>query len=389
MKKIICICLLMFSFCSLSADEKLSFKTHEKLLKCHKFLETKDYTRAFKVLEEIEFSKLKDFDKFYVLQMKGNISLRKNNYEKALGYFEQMVALNIDKEKTNLNTIYNIAQISMQLKKYDKAILNMKEWISRSDKSKYNAYIFISQAYQVQQKLKNANTYLVKAIEISKEFPEKLYKLLFFNYYQLKEHKNTMTTIKILVKNRPNNKDYWLYLASMYSSKNQNKTAATTLEQAHRLKLLNEKEIVNLAKHLLLAKAPQKASKILTESMSKKQIKRDTKNLRLLYDTYFLSKEYLKAISVLKQLHKKTNNSRYSLDKARLYHLINKNNEAVKAYEIALSDKKLKNTPNALMELAYLFYEQSNYQKAKVYLQKASKFKKTNKQALSFLKQLP
>jgi len=41
------------------------------------------------------------------------------------------------------------------------------------------------------------------------------------------------------------------------------------------------------------------------------------------------------------------------------------------------------------MELAYLFYEQSNYQKAKVYLQKASKFKKTNKQALSFLKQLP
>lgn len=390
MMKVLVLFLSLFIFAN--AHVKLSQSAYKKLTKIQKLVEQKKYDDALKIIDETIKKEPVKSDLAYMLQSRGFIYISQNKYEKAIKAFEKMNSLKVMNEQNYLSTIYNLAQLNMGIKKYDQTIKYLNIWLKKTKKIKPEAYIMIGQSYSLMEKLKPSAKYLNKAIALQKkekkDVPSSWYELLFSNYYQLKNYKKSIDILNILVKKEPKKKKYWIYLSQIYSLEKQGQKGLSVFEQAYNLKLLNEKDIIQFVGFMFQNRLYFKGAKVLESHITNKSVTKSEKNLKLLFDAYFISKEYDNSLVVLDDLIKKTKDAKYHLQKARIYNMIHDSKKAIKSYEMALKDKKLKEYSKANLELSYLYHESGMIEKCKECLIKAKKDKKTQKLAISFLKQL-
>lgn len=382
----------MLLFVSAAASVQLSQKVYKKLTEVQKLTDEKKYNEALTLIQNSIKKDMRKGDLAYLLQSKGFIYISQNKYKKAIKAFEEMNSLNVMGEQNYLSTIYNLAQLNMGVKNYKQTIKYLNSWLSKTKQVKPEAYLMLGQSYSLLEKPKKAIKVLEQAVlsqkKLKKEVPANWYELLFSNYYMIKDYKGAIRTLEVLVKLKPKKKDYWIYLSQIYSLEGDSKKALSIFEQAYNLNILKSKDIIHFSKFLFQNKLYYKGAKLLDTHIVKKDIKDNEKNLKLLFDMYFSAKEYMDAIKALDRLTNKTQNSKYYLQKARMYHMINDSKNAIKSYEIALKDKKLKEYHQANLELSYLYHENGFLQKCKNCLLKAKDNKRLYKVAATFLKQV-
>ncbi len=390
MKKIF---LSLFIFVSiLDASVKLSKSTYSTLMKVQELTGEKKYTEALKIVDENLAKDLSKAGKAYFLQTKGFILTSQNRYKKAIEAFKQMNQLEVMDEATYIRTLYNLAQLEASVKEYQKSINYLNEYLQKNKKQNGDAYILLSQNYLLLEKTKQAIPYIKQAIQIKKqnkkEVPASWYDLLFSSYYKIKDYKNAIDCLEIMVRLKPMKKEYWQYLYQLHTLEGNLKKGLNTFEQAYNLKLLKGKDILEFARFLAADKLYFKSAKLLERHLNRKEIKENEKNLNLLYTLYYSAKEYKHSLKALDRLVSISNKSEHYLKKARMHNMLHQYHKAVKAYKIALKDKKLKNYPTAVMELAYLYYELEDHSKCKKCLNIAKKYKQTRKKAAEFLEHI-
>lgn len=390
MLKVLLVSLVLFL--SAHANVKLSQNIYKKITNIQKLTSEKKYDEALALIKSSIKKDMKKGDLAYLLQSRGFIYISQNKYKKAIESFEKMNSLNVMGEQNYLSTIYNLAQLNMGVKNYKQTIKYLNKWLSKTKVVKAEAYVMLGQSYSLLEKPRKSIVALEKAVatqkKLNKKVPENWYELLFSNYYLVKDYKGAIDTLEILVKLSPKKKDYWIYLSQIHSLEGDSKKALSIFEQAYNLNILKSKDILHFTKFLFQNKLYYKSAKLLDTHITNKDIEKNEKNLKLLFDTYFSAKEYNDALQALDKLAVKTKKSKYHLQKARVYHMINDTKNAIKSYEKALKDKKLKEYHQANLELSYLYHEQGLMDKCKNCLLKAKKDKRLYKVAASFLQQV-
>jgi len=376
----------------LHANVQLSSNTYKKLSTIQKLNEKKQYTKALNTIEKLLKKKLSKADRAYILQSQAFIYLSKENYKKAIVSFKKMNALKVMSKEIYLNSIYNIAQLNVSLKEYKEAIKYLNIWISKTPLVKPQVYILLAQSYtltnQIKKAINSAKQAVSKQLTLKREVPISWYELLFTNYFTIKDYKQSIQTLQILINIKPLKKDYWLYLSQIYTINKQQQKGINIFEQAYNLNILNNKDIIQFTNFLLQNKLYYKGAKILSEHIKDKTIQANEKNLHLLFSAYFNAKEYSSSLKLLEKLINLTHKDKYILEKARILNMMHKSKKAIKTYELLLKNTKFKEYPLANLEASYLYYENEQIAKCKVCLQKAKKYKITKKLANDFLQQL-
>jgi len=390
MKKVFLTLLFLYSF--MHGDAKLSKATYNNLMQIQKLTTNKQYKQALKLVNDNLAKDIHKGDKAYLLQSKGFIYTSLNKYKKAMKAFEEMIKLNVMGEEVYLRTIYNLAQLASSFQEYKKSISYLKEYIQKNKIQNSNAHVLLGQNYIMLEKFQQSIPYLKKAIEIKQIKKQKVpigwYSLLFSSYYKIKDYDNGIKCLDIMVRLKPTKKEYWEYLYQLHTLKKNFKKGLNVFEQAYNLKLLEGKDILRFVGFLATNKLYFKSAKLLDKHIKTKDIKANEKNLTLLYSLYYSAKEYQKSLKALDKLVKVSKKSKHYLEKARLHNIIHEDKKAIKAYEIALKDKKLKGYPMVIMELAYLYYELENKHKCEQCLNIAKQYKQTKEKALKFLKHM-
>jgi len=376
----------------LFAGAQLSPSAFKNLKKIQELNKDKQYNTALKMIKKALSGDLKKADRAYYLQSQGYIYISKNKHKLALKSFEQMNKLKVMGPEITQNIMYTMGQLYLSLKEYQKSINMIDRWIKEVKKVRPEAYVFQSQAYTLLKKYNQAIAKANKAIalqkKLKKEVPASWYEILFSNYYQVKNYKKAISVLHVLIELKPKKKDYWVYISQLYSLNKQPLKGVSLFEQAYNLNVLKDKDLVQFGQFLLQNEIYFKGATLLDKHLKKKDIEYNKDNLKLIVDGFFNAKEYQKVLKTLDKLISLTKNHKYILQKARILSMIHNYPDAIKYYQRALKDKKIKDYYPAHLELSYLYYETKNIDKCKRALKVALKDKKTKKNAKSFLEQI-
>ncbi len=123
---------------------------------------------------------------------------------------------------------------------------------------------------------------------------------------------------------------------------------------AYQYELLNEQEIVDLARMYLYMEIPLKSAKLLEKELAIGNVSENQKNLILLADSWLLSKENEKAKSLFREIVQSFNDNKTRLRLGRLYIEYEQWQEAasILTADIKTDDKSLLANINLLLGIA-------------------------------------
>jgi len=139
---------------------------------------------------------------------------------------------------------------------------------------------------------------------------ENWWQLLNFLYYEQENVPKTIETLQILVRDFPK-RDYWIRLSGMYGQEGQEANQLHTLQAAYAGDYLEkETDFTNRAGLLMQEEVPYKAAKVMEHGLEEEIIERSSKNLRSLGQAWQMAQEVDKAIPVLEEAAKLSDEGR-------------------------------------------------------------------------------
>jgi len=147
-------------------------------------------------------------------------------------------------------------------------------------------------------------------------------------------------------------------------------------------------EIKNLYSVYMMLELPLKAGNLIQDSIDKKKIPADEKNLESLADAWINARESVKAETTLKKLASMSEKGDYYFKLGGMYGDEEKWKDSKEMLEKALEKGNLSKPGEVWMRLAVAHYGLKNNQGAIAALQKAVTFDETRKQAGDWLRHL-
>jgi predicted Zn-dependent protease len=312
-------------------------------------------------------------------------------------------------ENTTLTLVYYLAQLYFQkglnektgpdvASYYDKAEHYMARWLKMTKKPTLDGYVFyasllynraiLDQNHPDKEKLKQAMAAADDGLMLSTRPKDNLYLLKLACEQQLEHYQNAIDIMELLVKLKPESKNYWGQLLPLYVSTSQDVRAILTYERAQALGQLNApKDNYNLVGLYFNLGQFDHAAKLLDKGLHDGTIEGDQKNWELLSACYQQLDRDLKAIDVLKEAAKRFPTAaqlEYLI--GQNYYSLGKNVDAMNHLKIC-ADKGGGSKPSqTYMFLAYVSFELQKYDIAMDAATKAENYPESKEKALSMKK---
>ncbi len=330
----------------------------------------------------------REIDKAYLYYTAGMFYLDEPVYSKVSKYLLKSYQLNALPEKNVLYILQTLAGVSMQSESWAKAIKYYKLYIKQATKPDKNIYLSLGTAYFYKKEYQNTIRILNKAKSLFGN-KKSIYLMLFSSYYELKQLKNATKILEKMVRIWSDEKRYWMQLSSIYIERKRYSQALAILQIAKVKKYLTKENEILQYTYLLNEKGmPNKAAKTLKKAMKQGVVKKSLKNYELLATLFQEAKERNKAIEALIKASNFSKNGKNDLYIAQLYFEQENQFKNVIKYAKKALKKGVKQKGSANMLIAVAYSESSQIEKAKVYLNRAVKYKKTKKSAQQWLNSL-
>lgn len=214
------------------------------------------------------------------------------------------------------------------------------------------------------------------------------YELLLAGYYETKMFQKSADLLELIIKKHPEKANFWLHLADIYQSMEQDHKALAIYELAYARNLLKQNGIRQLVNNYLYLQMPYKAAILLEKEMAIGGIKKNKELLTTLVDSWLLAQDADKAKSVLKEIDKRFNDEASRLRLGQLYIKSEEWNKAINVLEknIGSIDKILGSRSNLLLGIAQ--YHAENFSLATHAFTNALADKSTKEQAQWWLQYL-
>ena len=340
-----------------------------------------DIPGALVILLDIDANK--DYDKAYVARFIAVMYATVGDEEaKAIQYLKMAVEPDILNEGDHGAAIKLLADLQMQTKAYEEALVNYKAWMDFTGESDGNTWTKISQAHYA---LKQLNEMIVPADNAIAAYGDKQnknpYILKITSFYENKKYKEAVKTLETVIQVFPEDKTWWTQLGMFYLLVEDYEKGLQTLDLAYKQGFLVKKsEIKTLASLYSQNIVPYKAAILLEKHIDSGLVPRDDKNLSSLANAWHAAQNIDKAASYYGELAKMTNLAKHYSKQGMLL----KQDEQFKPAIIALT-KAIKlgvdNEGRLQMSIAESHFYLEQYKQAYKAISIAMKDPKTRKSA--------
>jgi len=353
----------------------------KKVAKAFEAYSADDIPGALAILLDIDASK--KYDKAYVSRFIAIMYAQMGNEEaKAIQYLKAAVEPDILNEGDQDQSLKLLADLQMQTKSYEEALVNYKAWMDFTGKSDGDTWTKIANAHYA---LKQLDKMIVPANNAIAAYGDKQnknpYILKVTSYYESKKFKDAVKTLETVIQIFPEDKTWWTQLGMFYLLIEDYKKGLATLDLAYKQGFLDkESEIKTLASLYSQNQVPYKAAVLLEKYIDSGLVKRDDKNLSSLANAWHASQHIDKAAKYYGELAKMTNSAKHYSKQGMLL----KQDEQFKAAIVALNkalDLGAKNKGRLQMSIAESHFYLEEYKQAYKAINLAMKDPKTKKSA--------
>ncbi len=304
----------------------MSEATYKKLSEAQEAIDAKDYATAEQVLNEMlgRRSRLNGNEIGQVQNMLGFVHFSQENYDAAIRAYKEVLAQGENvPEGLEVQTLYTIAQLSFVAENYQDALDYMETWIQKADNPGADPHIFMGQVYYQMENYPAATRQIETGIQIARErgaeVKEQWWALLNFLYFEQENWDKVLETLEILVRDFPK-REYWIRLAGIHAQEGHDKESLWTYEAADVAGFLTQQsDLTNYAGLLMQAEVPWRAAKVLERGFEEEIIERNDTTLLSLGQAWQLAQEVDKAIPVLEEAARLSDEGKISERLAQLY----------------------------------------------------------------------
>lgn len=276
------------------------------------------------------------YERSAVVRLSAGINVKSGDYKAAIGDLEE--ALPTFSGENKLETIYNIAQLYLQLEDNGNAVKKLEQWIAAGAKPNKSQNMQMATLYQ---QLGN-NPKAIQFLEaMLRQDPNPTKQVIDFAVYLYNEtgQKTKLASFLMnkVIPSFPAEKKYYEVMSSLYYEGEEDHKAFEVVKAMYLAGFLkNESEVMRVVNFYNSFNSPFEAAKIMEKEMNAGSIKVTAEKLDTLANLYQVSREYDRAIPVIQKLAKLTNSGKSYERLGRSYFEMGKHAEAEKNLRLAL-----------------------------------------------------
>jgi len=290
-----------------ASEDSISQWTYNYFKRIHNYMEMErfeDAGRELEVLTNRYFKNERSYERALINQLYGQFYMIQGDFYSAIPWFEKAVQFGYLNLPGEIQTRSNLAAAYFQAGRYDDVIktllMTQEKGMKRGIDLSASNFVMLGMAYYQLNDIQPAYKYISKGNDVSDKLNEDWLQYEFGLAVKLKKYNEAIDVGQFLIFVNPEKSTYWKQLSGVYYGGNNEDESLAGLELAFE-KGAMEKEVdfLNLSKYFLYKDLPTKAIKVLNFGFENKKIKIDKKNLDLLADAYFLSKDREEGINTL------------------------------------------------------------------------------------------
>jgi tetratricopeptide (TPR) repeat protein len=353
----------------------------KKVAKAFEAYSADDIPGALVILLDIDASK--DYDKAYVSRFIAVMYATMGDEEaNAIKYLKAAVEPDLLNEGDHGAAIKLLADLQMQTKAYEEALVNYQAWMDFTGESDGNTWTKIANAHyalkQLDEKIVPADNAIAAYGDKQNKNP---YILKITSFYENKKYKDAVKTLETVIQIFPEDKTWWTQLGMFYLLVEDYQKGLQTLDLAYKQGfLVKESEIKTLASLYSQNVVPYKAAILLEKHIDSGLVPRDDKNLSSLANAWHAAQNIDKAADYYGELAKMTNLAKHYSKQGMLL----KQDEQFKSAIVALTkaiELGVKNEGRLQMSIAESHFYLEQYKQAYKAISLAMKDPKTRKSA--------
>lgn len=323
----------------------------QDLLEAYELMEEEEYREALEQLNSLmnrRGDSMKPFDKASVLQIRGSTYVNLDNMDRALEDFSAALNLNALPEDQQNRLRFNLAQIYFVNERYEDSIRLFEEWMKADVKVTDTAYFMLGAAYYNLDNYQKALQSIQSAVDVSPRPQKRYYDLLNAIYSELGNVDDRTRLLETMVELWPDSLSYWRQLSSLYLEQGEQFKSFAALETAYVNGLVESgDDIIMLAQYYSSFDNPHRGAKLIEKEMEAGRVERNVKNLELLSQLWSQAREHDKAIPVLREAARMSDEGLLSFRLGQSLLADEQNEAAEQALEAALEKGGLEESRRA------------------------------------------
>ena len=310
MKKNYILFLVLFLITNINSDDVLNETVYWELTRVDSKIEEKKFDEAEDILRYWYKKnwRSRSYNKAVIARTYGFFLFQRERFDEAIeklqvAYDEK--ALPIVEATSLVQALAQLYSTQGNIQGAKELLLKFIEDANRQPKpvpGMHNIYALTALIYATEQNYDLAYDYINLAISLSSSFREDWYQLKFAIEYNKEDFISAEVSAKELLLNRPEKKRYYVQLSAIYNILEKYDLSLATMEVSYMKGLFDKpEEFTTLASFYLYKKNPAMSAKVLENAISEDQILFDTKNAKLLSDSWLFAKERIKSLDVIEE----------------------------------------------------------------------------------------
>lgn len=346
---------------------------YEKLSEAQTAAEEKDLATAEKLLtamiDDRGKNELNSYELANVYNLYAFIHYSREDYDKALQAYENVVKQVDIPLAMEINTRYTVAQLHFVQENWREGIAALLKWFDMSENAPASAYILLAQGYyqleDFPKSLENVEIAINMQTESGKTPKEQWWNLARFLYTDRGDVDSALDVLENLLTHYPK-KDYWIQLGYMYSEKSNEKRQLGSMETAYLQDMLDKDgEIRNLASLYLSQGAPYKAGRVMEKGFENEHVEDNSKNYELMAGSWRQAQEIQKAIPAMEIAASKSDSGELYSQLGSVYLDGDQFDKAIAAIQKGLERGGIKRPDTARLVLGMAHFNREEYDSAR------------------------
>ena len=366
-------------------------RVYTQLARAQKLADEGNGLEGFDVLDEVQdrIESLNRYERAMLWNFYGFIYYGNDDVASAIDSFEKVVKEKAIPNSLRLSTLYSLAQLSMQMQRFDQSLKYLELWKENNPKEMTETQqVLFAQVHYQNKQYEQSLSYVSKAIEQSdtaNKIPKENWLVLQrANYFELKQPIEVTRVIENLVRyyNKPK---YWLQLSAMYGEIGEEDKQLAVMESSWQAGYVTKPtDIITLVQLYRYHNVPIKAAKLLAEALDSGKIVPQEKYLDMLAQAYIAAKNDEKSIPVLIKAAEISDTGKFHAHLAQAYLNLEKWQLAINSADKALERGKLDSEStegNMYLVKGMAAFNLQNFEQSLVAFSQAKKVKSSAKTA--------
>lgn len=281
----------------------MSESFYNRLSRAHQLLDEGNPDEALTLLSRIRPDRSVTYEAAQLHQTYGFIYTQLNREDEAFEAFEKTLELDALPTHQHQAIAYSVAGYYAGNEQYEKSSQALLDWFRYEPSPQAEAYAVMAANYAQKGMMQEALPYVLVANRLAEQPNRNWRNLQLAVHIALSQFEDAIALLKENVGIWPNDVQTYVTLSMLYTETGEELSALAALSIPWQKGILVAQEnILDLVRLNLYLNNPERGGVILSEAMQQGYVEENTKNLKLLLNTWMFAKEHNRAIETIDKL---------------------------------------------------------------------------------------